>query len=136
MKKCIDCGADKSRKGQYCKPCGYKHRKRPSGLKYKKHKENPTSFKNGNIPWNLGKSLKEDGEYSRKEHSYLHKWLRKKYGVPIICEHCGEDRPNRVQYANKTGKYFRKRSDWLQLCVKCHQRYDYEKFGLRKVFYE
>lgn len=27
-------------------------RNRPFGLKYKKHKENPTSFKKGMIPWN------------------------------------------------------------------------------------
>ena len=27
---------------------------RPKGLKYKKHKDNPTSFKEGTIPWNKG----------------------------------------------------------------------------------
>lgn len=42
---CLDCGKEKSRKGQYCKPCGYKHRTRPTGLKYTLHKENPTWFK-------------------------------------------------------------------------------------------
>jgi len=29
--------------------------KRPKGLKYQKHKDNPTSFKKGNKPWNMGK---------------------------------------------------------------------------------
>lgn len=54
MKFCLDCGSKKSNKGDYCKRCGYKYRKRPSGLKYKKHKENPTSFKKGDIPWHKG----------------------------------------------------------------------------------
>lgn len=56
MKKCLDCGAIKSQKGNYCKPCGYKHRKRPSGLKYNLVKDNPTSFKKGMTPWNKGNS--------------------------------------------------------------------------------
>ncbi len=41
-----------------------------------------------------------------------------------------------IQWANKTGKYLLIRADWLQLCKKCHQRYDWESFGARKVFYE
>src|SRR3990167_7182742 len=28
---------------------------RPKGLKYQKHKENPTSFRKGQTPWNKGK---------------------------------------------------------------------------------
>lgn len=56
MKYCQDCGKEKSMKGIYCKSCGYIHRKRPSGLTYIKHKENPTSFKKGSVPWNKGDS--------------------------------------------------------------------------------
>jgi hypothetical protein len=51
-KKCIDCKKEKSDKGLYCKSCGYKHRKRPKGLKYIHHKENPTSFKKGSSGFN------------------------------------------------------------------------------------
>jgi hypothetical protein len=40
-----------------------------------------------------------------------------------------------MQWANKSGKYLRKQDDWLSLCKKCHCRYDWEKFGNRKVFY-
>lgn len=56
-KNCIDCGLKKSSKGLYCKTHGYEHRKRPSGLKYTLHKENPTSFKSGKSSWNLGTSI-------------------------------------------------------------------------------
>lgn len=54
MKYCIECNAPKSRKGEYCKSCSYKHRTRPSGLKYNLVKENPTSFKKGHTPWHKG----------------------------------------------------------------------------------
>lgn len=35
MKYCLDCNKLKSRKGNYCRKCGYRHRIRPSGLVYK-----------------------------------------------------------------------------------------------------
>lgn len=45
----------KARRKKYCsKKCFYKYRKRPSGLKYVIHKENPTSFKKGHKTWNKG----------------------------------------------------------------------------------
>lgn len=53
-KKCLDCGAEKSKKGKYCKKCGYKHRIKPKGLKYKIVKENKAWFKKGSKPWNSG----------------------------------------------------------------------------------
>jgi hypothetical protein len=37
-----------------CKACMYKYSIRPNGLKYEKHKENPTSFKKGHISWSTG----------------------------------------------------------------------------------
>jgi len=134
MIKCKDCGSPKSRKGLYCKKCGYKHRIRPKGLIYEKHKENPTSFKKGASPWNKGKIMKSLSSYQLGDKSELHKWLRRHWGNPKKCKVCGDTK--NIQWANKTGKYLRKRSDWLQLCKKCHPRYDYEKFGARKVFYE
>jgi hypothetical protein len=45
----------KNGRGRYCsKACAYKNMKRPSGLMYEKHKDNPTSFKKGVKPWNAG----------------------------------------------------------------------------------
>jgi hypothetical protein len=65
-KHCADCGKLKSDKGKYCKSCGYKHRKRPTGLTYNIVVDNPTWFHVGakanssyripvgNIPWQTG----------------------------------------------------------------------------------
>ena len=131
MKYCLDCGNEKSNKGLYCKKCGYSHRVRPRGLVYIKHKENPTSFKKGTIPWNKGKPSK----LMKKNPGYdaLHEWVERWVGKPKVCEFCGSTK--NMQIANRSGKYLREFSDWLMLCTKCHQRYDYEHFGARKAFY-
>ena len=55
MKLCLDCKKPKSHKGNYCKPCGYKHRIRPKGLIYKIVVENKGWLKKGDIPWNKNK---------------------------------------------------------------------------------
>ena len=60
MKKyCLDCNKEKSKKGLYCKVCGYKHRTRARGLKYKLVKINPTSFKKGHETWCKSKHLSD-----------------------------------------------------------------------------
>jgi hypothetical protein len=42
-------------RGKFCsKACKYRYQTRPSGLKYKIVKENPTSFKPGHVPWVAG----------------------------------------------------------------------------------
>lgn len=129
---CKDCGLSKSRKGLYCKKCGYKYRIRPSGLSYIIKVVNRGWFKKGAIPWVANKQLKPLEDYSA-EYSNLHKWLRRHWGAPVKCEFCGSG--VRVQWANKSNKYERIREDWLHLCMKCHARYDFENFGARKRFY-
>lgn len=47
---------------------------RPKGLKYKKHKENPTSFKEGAKSWNTGKR--------KEDYPQLSNSGRKKSGIP------------------------------------------------------
>jgi hypothetical protein len=45
----------RSGRGKYCsKVCFYDHRVRPSGLTYTIAKPNPTSFRQGQEPWNKG----------------------------------------------------------------------------------
>jgi hypothetical protein len=73
MKYCIDCGTEKSRKGNYCKPCGYKHRAK-TGFK----KGHPFYaggekgwFKEGHTPWLKGtKGLVKpnSGSFKSGEH--------------------------------------------------------------------
>lgn len=58
------------------------------------------------------------------------------YGKPKVCEFCGTKDSKRYEWSNKSGDYSLEREDWQRLCSKCHQRYDYEKFGARRVFYE
>ena len=131
-KKCLDCDSKKSDKGVYCKKCRYNYVKRPSGLKYVLHKENPTSFKKGCIPWNKGKR----GEFKGKSYDGLHDWVERNLGKPRKCDKCGVLNSKVYQWSNKSGKYMKNLIDWQRLCVKCHSRYDYEKFGARKAFYQ
>jgi len=56
MKFCLDCGETvKSFYATYCKNCGYKHRMRPSGLKYDIKVQNKSWFCKGHIPWDKDK---------------------------------------------------------------------------------
>lgn len=116
-------------RGDYCsRPCMYKYRVRPKGLKYVLVKENPTSFKPGFEPWNKGtvglmptpKNFKGDNV----GYDALHDWVRRKRGKAILCEWCGSKKT--VQWANRSHEYKRHIDDWLSLCKKCHIKYDRE----------
>jgi len=151
MKICLDCGKVKSSKGLYCKMHGYRHRNRPKGLIYIKHKENPTSFKEGHKTWNKGliglqiawnKGLKgthfsletefKKGQFINEKNPKwkgdkvgyyaLHLWIYRKFGKPIKCEICHGIK--NLEWSNKSGKYLRYRNDWQRLCRKCHRNYD------------
>jgi hypothetical protein len=104
-------------RGRRCsKACQYTHMERPSGLKYKIVKDNPTSFKPGQQPWNEGRYKSEVG------YNHLHKWVRKHKQKTGTCEHC--QTAGFTQWANKSHEYKRSLDDWLELCRKCHRRYD------------
>lgn len=132
MKICFECGKTKSKKGKYCKSCGYRHRTRPTGLKYKTKKLNPTSFKKGCVPWNKGLRTPE---LKGKSYDALHDWVRRIYGSPRICWQCGDEYKERYEWANVSGKYKKDLKDWMRLCRKCHHKFDFLNFGDRKAFY-
>jgi hypothetical protein len=77
-------------------------------------KPNKTSFKKGIIPSNWkGENV---GYYS------LHSWVNRHKGRAKICEFCGSKK--NVQWANKSLEYKRDLNDWIELCCKCHRKYD------------
>lgn len=141
-KKCL-CGKtiikikpSRFKRTKYCsKICLYKYRKRPSGLTYNILIENKGWFKNGRTSPTKGKMMKSLEMYS-KGYDAIHDWVERHFGKPKKCEFCKTESSRIYQWANKSGKYMRVLNDWLRLCPKCHQRYDYENFGARKAFYE
>ena len=60
------------------------------------------------------------------KYSAVHRWIERHFGKPDTCEHCYRNGLTRqkIQWANRTGKYLHDREDWLRLCRKCHYKYD------------
>lgn len=56
----------------------------------------------------------------------LHSWVERKLGKANVCTKCGKEKttPKSIQWANISRNYLRELSDWIQLCVPCHKRYD------------
>lgn len=124
---------------KYCsKVCFYKYHGRRKGLTYNIKVKNPTWFAKGYIPHNKG--VEGSGLHNWKGdnagYDALHEWVERWAGKPNKCEHCGTTTSKRFEWSNKSGEYKRELSDWQRLCVKCHNKYDYEKFGARKCFYQ
>lgn len=154
VKYCLDCNAEKSPKGNYCKPCGYKHRAK-TGFK-KGHKFYPGGekgwFSKKQEPWNKGtKGLVKpnSGSFKPGEHrssltefragefaNELHPgWKGDQVGYHALHSWltreygkpslCEEcGSTNKVQWASKDYKYTRPRDAWLHLCYWCHRKYD------------
>jgi hypothetical protein len=132
------------------KKCQYRYARRPSGLKYEVKVINKTWFKKGVkephsytppkgfhfYPQNeikKGQHLSPDTEFKkgRAPHNFkgddvgyhaLHTWIRRKYGLPLKCEHCGGN--SHMEWANRSHEYTRNRDDWIALCKRCHIKYD------------
>ena len=84
-----------------------------------------TEFKKGekmgfeNIKWRG----EEVGYYA------LHTWVQRKLGKAKKCSDCMKTR-GRIEWANKSHEYRRDIEDWIQLCKKCHAKYDKDTWGL------
>jgi len=88
---------------------GFRHTEQTKRIIGEKHKGNKT------------KSWKGDSV----GYSGVHDWLRDYYGKADRCENkdC-QQRSCNYQWANISKKYNRVRSDWIRLCVSCHQKWD------------
>jgi len=56
----------------------------------------------------------------------LHHWVERWLGKPTKCEYCGKDglTGRQIHWANISGNYLRKLTDWIRLCSLCHGKYD------------
>lgn len=59
--------------------------------------------------------------------SYItqHQWIQRNYGKASKCEDCSTTKAKRYHWANISGRYLRKISDYKQLCVSCHLKFDH-----------
>ena len=82
-------------------------------------KVNSGSFKKGER-----RSIKTEFKRNAKELSYMgvHSWIRRIYDKAIWCSWCGSC--VNIDWANISGEYKEDRKDWIQLCGKCHHKFD------------
>lgn len=78
----------------------------------------------------------------KASYTVKHIWLHRNYGKASKCENpkCVYPRkvsnsrimikPTRYHWANISRKYYRDRSDWMQLCPSCHWYYDNGKLTI------
>ncbi len=82
-------------------------------------------------------SCKTSASWKGEKASYKakHKWLYKNFGKASLCENkeqrlldfkCSET-CKLYEWANKSGEYLRDRTDFFQLCISCHRKYDFSK---------
>lgn len=90
-------------------------------------------FKKGFKPWHTGKKVPHQSNEksphwkgNKVKYRGLHNWVERNLGKPDICEDCGRSglKSHFIHWANKSGKYLRKLSDWVRLCALCHKKYD------------
>ena len=91
-------------------------------------------------------TCKRIGDGHRGEKSYnwkgddvpyrtLHQWVSNTLGKPKKCQYCGKNNltGHKIHWANISGKYERDKKDWIRLCVKCHSKYDGQKYNKGRV---
>lgn len=125
-------------RGKYCsRPCMYRYRVRPTGLKYTIRRENAGWFKPGQQGFGSENSNWKGGDVGYRE---LHRWVAKNKTKTGICEHCKSSEAP-TEWANLSHDYRRDLSDWAELCKKCHGAHDSgpargaatEKYGRSEV---
>jgi hypothetical protein len=63
----------------------------------------------------------------------LHAWVTRKLGKANKCVSC-DVKSTTYHWANKSGEYLRDVKDWLELCVRCHSRFDRGRDSIIKKY--
>jgi len=131
---CLDCKAEKSRFGNYCKKCICNYRIQPKRGKgtYKLTVQNKGWFKKGQIPLGMVGENHPNWKGDLAGYYALHSRIKRKLGKATKCRKCGSER--NVWWSNVSGLYLSILSDWEELCVSCHKLKDLDevKEGKRK----
>lgn len=121
---CLDCKKEIQRRSIRCNSCAQKERfKNGAWNKGKKR------YWNSSTQWVKGdKRISGENAYQWKENGFtstaLHNWVKKHLGKAKECVFCKTKTAKRYEWANKSEKYKRELSDWLELCSSCHKKYD------------
>lgn len=77
------------------------------------------------------KGLKDEKNHQWKGNKVgyhgLHKWVARKLGKPMKCDHCLSEDKKKYEWASIDHSYIRDLEAWVRLCTSCHRKYD---FGL------
>lgn len=140
-------------RGKFCsQKCKYKYKVVPLHHGYTKHKENPTSFKKGLVPWNKntiglckpnktsfkkGQHISIDTEFNNERtlgekntkwkgddvgYGALHTWIERRLGKADHCCLCSGIKAKKFYWHNISLEYKRDLSDWQSLCPSCHRK--------------
>ena len=90
---------------------------------------------NGNN-WMRGKYETEHFRWKGDKATYnsIHRYVQKNWDKKGVCSHCGKK--GKTDWANIDHKYNREnKNDWIELCRKCHIKFDKEKKFNDKKFH-
>lgn len=84
----------------------------------------------------IGKTGKESNAY-KEDVGYraIHLWVETKMGKANACSICFVRGLKRYHWANISLEYKRDIKDWIQLCPKCHWKFDNDKDFRKDVLY-
>lgn len=105
-----------------CPICGKSIWKKPSQIKKERlFCSRSCGYKGRNVHPKRG-VIHPAWKGDKASYFVIHKWIRNNYGKAKICEYCKSTK--NVHWANISHKYKRTIEDFMQLCKKCHVKYD------------
>jgi hypothetical protein len=75
------------------------------------------------VSWMIG-DKNPNWQGDNVKYRELHHWIDQWNGKADHCENCGDKSKHRYHWANIDHKYKRVLEDYIQLCPKCHYKYD------------